>query len=736
MSEEKKKQKPKRRWLKRILWFFLIDFLLLAIVLLMGMAYIRHRLNTLPIMDAQYLSTYETSKILDKNGEIIWEPTDHRSVSLTYDEIPEFYKTALIAVEDKEYWQSHGISIKGTINMVLGVIRSKVDKSFEPRGGSTIEQQLIKNKFYGRGEGYDVTTRKIQELFLAIQMDENYTKEEILTFYVNDLEYAEGSTGIGAIMKTYFNKTPDSYKERTIETIAELSYLAGLSQAPDAYNLYDHPDKAKERKDVVLDVLLEQGLITDTEYTEAKVFDLSTNLQPRGWESEVQIQKNLAYKHYTDGVMEELTDLGYDITNLSVTVQTFFDPELFQTITALVQNPEYYLDEQQQVGVAVVNTDGVVIALVGSSKPGDEFNRAMSASRSSGSSMKPFTAYGPLFQYFGDKYNTASMFDTSDYPYPGSTAVMRNYGGGVYGNQTIQKALRYSYNTPVGRIDDEILGPVRMKTFLHGLGLDVKETYSSVDGIGLNVSPLQSAAAYNALNNNGLYIKPRFIQSITFSDGSVKEIEPKTYQAMNPSVAYVLSQILRGVPAGDGTAGAAAIPSFVGYAGKTGSVKFDDSVNPPAPYGDGGSDTWYCSYTNGGYAVSVWCGYDIPNTSPRIPDSYTGQQRINRDIQILLNGNRDVSDWEKPEGVEKISGDGLFTQYKVTDSKDVNVIGISWADISGYTASEIKKAKLDNTVPEDWEEYEFSPWYSYYKQNGPEIPSVIDRKTYNKLGDW
>lgn len=736
MSEEKKKQKPKRRWLKRILWFFLIDFLLLAIVLLMGMAYIRHRLNTLPIMDAQYLSTYETSKILDKNGEIIWEPTDHRSVSLTYDEIPEFYKTALIAVEDKEYWQSHGISIKGTVNMVLGVIRSKVDKSFEPRGGSTIEQQLIKNKFYGRGEGYDVTTRKIQELFLAIQMDENYTKEEILTFYVNDLEYAEGSTGIGAIMKTYFNKTPESYQERTIETIAELSYLAGLSQAPDAYNLYDHPEKAKERKDIVLDVLLEQGLITDTEYTEAKVFDLSTNLQPRGWESEVQIQKNLAYKHYTDGVMEELTDLGYDITNLSVTVQTFFDPELFQTITALVQNPEYYLDDQQQVGVAVVNTDGIVLALVGSSKPEDEFNRAMSASRSSGSSMKPFTAYGPLFQYFGDKYNTASLFDTSDYPYPGSTAVMRNYGGGVYGNQTIQKALRYSYNTPVGRIDDEILGPVRMKAFLHGLGLDVKETYSSVDGIGLNVSPLQSAAAYNALNNKGVYIKPRFIQSITFSDGSVKEIEAKTYQAMNPSVAYVLSQILRGVPAGDGTAGAAAIPSFIGYAGKTGSVKFDDSVNPPAPYGDGGSDTWYCSYTNGGYAVSVWCGYDIPNTSPRIPDSYTGQQRINRDIQILLNGNREVPDWEKPETVEKIAGDGLFAQYKVTDSKDVNVIGISWADISGYTASEIKKAKVDNTVPDNWEDYEFSPWYSYYKENGSELPSVIDRKTYNKLGDW
>lgn len=729
-------QKKNHKWLKRIFWFFFIDFLLLSVILLIGMAYIRHRLNTLPVMDAQYLSSYGSSKILDRNGDIIWEPTDHRAVSLTYEEIPEFYKTALIAVEDAGYWESPGISIKGTVNMVYGVLRSKVDKDFTPRGGSTIEQQLIKNRFYGRGQGYDVTTRKIQELFLAIQLDQNFSKEDILTFYVNDLEFAEGSFGLGAIMKTYFNKTPADYSERTVETIAELSYLAGLSQAPDAYNLYEHPEEAKGRKDIVLGVLLEQGLVTDTEYQSARDFDLSTNLQPRGWEAEAQVQKNQAYKYYTDGVMDELAEIGYDLENLSITVKTFFDPGLFNTITALVQDPKYYLDDQQQSGVAVINTDGVVIALVGSARPGDEFNRAVSDSRSSGSTMKPFTAYGPLFQYFGDKYATDSLFDTSNYQYPGNTAVMKNYGGGVYGEQTIQKALRYSYNTPVGRIDDEILGPVRIKTFLHGLGLDVKESYSSVDGIGLNISPLQSAAAYNVLNNGGIYTRPRFIESITFSDGSVKTIEPEQYRAMNPSVAYVLNQILRGVPAGDGTAGAAAIPEYIGYAGKTGSVKFDDGVNPPAPYGDGGSDTWYCSYTNGGYAVSVWCGYDIPNTSPRIPDYYTGQQQINRDIQKLLNGDRKIPDWEKPDGVEKISGEGLGAHYKVTDSRDIHESGILWADISQYQGAGIKKAVVDNTVPEDWEENEYSPWYSYYREKGTELPDVIDRRTYNNLGDW
>lgn len=730
---QQKKEKTKGRWRKRLLLFFIINVLLVLFVLLGGMLFIRHRLTSLPVIDAQYLSTYEPSKILDKNGDIIWQPTDQRATILTYEEIPEFYEIAIVAVEDENFWTSPGISIKGMANMVYGVLRSKIDTDYKPRGGSTIDQQLIKNKFFDGGTGHEVTTRKIQELFLAMQLNENFTKQEILTFYINDLEFAEGATGLGTIMKTYFNKTPNDYTERNTETIAELSYLAGLSQAPSRYNLYTNPNEAQKRMQTVLGILFEQDLITKEEYTQAKAYDLTTNLQPRGWESDQQVQKNLKYKHYTDGVMDELEDLGYDIQQISLTVHTYFDPAVSDQITALVQDPKYYLDDNQQTGVAVVDKDGIVTALVGSSKPKDEFNRALSDVRSSGSSMKPFTAYGPLLQYFGDTYNTASTFDTSAYPYPGSNAVMRNFGGGVYGYQTMQKSLRYSYNTPVGRIDDEILGSVRMKTFLHGLGLDVKETYSSVDGIGLNVSPLQSAAAYNALNNLGVYTEPRFIQKLVFSDGTEKEIKPKTRQAMNPSVAYVLNEMLRGVPAGDGTAGYAKIHAYTGYAGKTGSVKFDDAVNPPAPYGDGGSDVWYCSYTNGGYSIAVWCGYDTPNTSPRIPNYYKGYQDINRDLQLLLNGNRDVPDWTMPEGVSVLSGSGLSTHYAVTDSKDLEETGITWANVDGYEKSNVTKAQADTTAPKDWETYENSQWYSYYKEHGTDIPPVIDNDLYSKM---
>lgn len=694
--------------------------------------FIRQRLNNMAVIDAQYLQTYETSKILDKNGDIIWEPTDHRVKLLEYDEIPDLYSKALIAVEDAEYWSSPGVSYTGIANMVYTTIRSKFDNTVKARGGSTIEQQLIKNVYYNGGLGYETTTRKIQEIFLALQLDRNFTKEEILTFYVNHLEYAEGATGLGQIMKTYFNKTPADYKERTVENITELAYLAGLSNAPTAFNLYANPERARNRTDIVLSVMLESGIITQQEYQQAKIFDLTTNLQERGWEAKLQTKQNKKWKIYTDGVLNELKELGYDIDKASLTVQTFLDPKVFDDITDIVRYDDFYLDEEQQAAVAVVDTDGVVVALVGSRTGKDEFNRATSKNRSSGSSMKPFTAYGPLFQYFGDKYDTSTKFDTSNYQYPGTNLWMHNYGGGLYGYQTIQKALRKSYNTPVARICDEVLGSARMKAFLHGVGLDEKDNYSAVDGIGLYISPLQSAAAYNALSNYGTYIEPRFIDSITFSDDSTRKIEPRTNQAMNPSVAYTLTKILEGVFTTEGTASAYGVDGWDGYAGKTGSVKFADNINPPDPYGQGGSDVWFCSYTNGGYAVSVWCGYDIPNTSPQIPASYTGQKDICYAVQKYLNGDKEIPDWEMPDGVEIVSGSGLMAHYRVTDSADLGDIGIEWGNFESDFFN-ITGVKAEYEIEDNWTDAEDSWWIKYYKENGSEIPDVIDMDVYTHL---
>lgn len=705
----------------------------MIVTVLIAVMYIRQRLDSLDVIDAQYLQTYETSQILDKNGKVIWKPTDHRVTVLEYEEIPELYLEALITTEDDGFWSSPGVSYTGIANMVYTSIRSKFDDTVTPRGGSTIEQQLIKNVYYNGGDGYETTTRKIQEIFLALQLDRNFSKEEIITYYVNHLEFAEGAKGLGQIMKTYFNKTPDDYEERTVENITELAYLAGLSNAPTTYNLYSNPDEARERTDIVLSVMREAGKITEQEYRECKQFDLSTNLQERGWEAALQVKQNQKWKIYTDGVLNELEELGYDINNASMTVKTFLDPEVFNKVTKIARKKKYYLDKKQQAAVAVVDSDGIVVALVGSRNDEDEFNRATSKNRSSGSSMKPFTAYGPLLQYFGNKYNTASKFDTSNYNYPGTDKYMHNYGGGVYGYQAMQRALRKSYNTPVGRICDEILGSTRMKAFLHGVGLDEKDAYSANDGIGLYISPLQSAAAYNALSNYGTYTKPRFVNTITFSDGSVKKVKARTNQAMNQSVAWVVTQMLEGVVSSEGTAAGYGVDNWKGYAGKTGSVKFDDSVKAPSPYGQGGSDMWFCTYTKDGYAVSVWCGYDQPNTSPQIPSSYTGQKDINLAIQKYLNGeDTKIKDWEMPSGVKKISGTGLLADYKVTDSTDLDDTDIKWENLDASILT-IKSVKAEYEISDDWSAEEDPWWVAWLKEHEDGDLDIIDIETYTHL---
>lgn len=685
------------------------------------------------VIDAQYLQTYETSKILDKNGEIIWKPTDHRVTVLKYEEIPKIYLDALITTEDDGFWSSPGVSYTGIANMIYTSIRSKFDDTVTARGGSTLEQQLIKNVYYNGGNGYETTTRKIQEIFLALQLDRNFSKQEIITFYVNHLEFAEGAKGLGQIMKTYFNKTPENYKERTIENITELAYLAGLSNAPTTYNIYSNPEEARERTDIVLSIMRDAGKITEQEYRECLSYDLSTNLQERGWESALQIEQNRKWKIYTDGVLNELNELGYDINNASMTVQTFLDPEVFNKVTKIARNKKFYLDKKQQAAVAVVDNNGVVIALVGSRTGKDEFNRATSKNRSSGSSMKPFTAYGPLLQYFGDKYNTTSRFDTSNYNYPGTDLYMHNYGGGVYGYQNMQRALRKSYNTPVARICDEILGSNRMKAFLHGVGLDEKDSYSANDGIGLYISPLQSAAAYNALSNYGTYTKPRFVNTITFSDGSTKKVKARTNQAMNQSVAWVVTQMLEGVVTSEGTAAGYGVDGWEGYAGKTGSVKFDDSVKAPSPYGKGGSDMWFCSYTKDGYAVSVWCGYDKPNTSPQIPSSYTGQKDINLAIQKYLNGeDKKIKDWKMPNGVKQISGSGILANYKVMDSVDLDDTDIKWENLDASILT-IKSVKPEYEINDDWSNGEDPWWIAWFKEHENPSLDIIDMDTYTHL---
>lgn len=707
-----------KQWLKRICYSIgVLSILGIVSVTLV----VFFQLQKLPDVDANHLNTLGSSRITDKNNNVIWQSTEVISNPITREEIPKLYEDTLIATEDANFRDNHGFSYKALANAVFGSVRAVVDSSYTARGGSTIDQQLIKNTYYDGGRSTSTLTRKVGELFLAKQLDENFNKDEILTFYVNKLEFAENAVGISAAMDIYFGTKPSDYNEKTPEKIAQIAYLAGLGQSPTTYNLYANPEAGHSRMKVVLGIMKDKGLISDSEYNEAVNVDLTKSLKPRFHTQERIREQNLKYKTYTDAVKEELRNLGYNYDKATLHVKSFLDPEKFDAIRDTTLKMKY-LDEKQQIAVTVVDKDGIVVGMVGS-RYNDELNRATQQTRSSGSSLKPFTAYGPLFEYFGNQYSTVTTMSTAPYQYPGSNAVMYNWGRLSYGNQTLQESLRLSLNTPVGRIDDGILGSSRMKTFLHGLGLDVKDSYSSVDGIGLNVSTLQAASAYSALINGGVYTQPRFVDEITFIDKSVKKIEPKRNRAMKESTAFVLTQMLRGIPQPSSTAPLATIPSYQGYGGKTGTVAFDSSVNAPAPYGAGGSDAWYNSFTKDGYAISVWTGYDTPNSSPQIPDTYKEFTRLGANLQQLLNGNKSIPNWQQPANVRHLGGSNLNAHYQITDASDIGATLLNIPTLSKFP--NITSIKEETKVEKDWNKHLGSDekLYKLWKSN----PSITER---------
>lgn len=698
----------------------------LATVLILGMLItagglmvVTHILHQLPTIDAMYLNTYGTTEITDKEGNTLYVDTSHVTQSATLDELPDVYVKGLVAAEDDAFWSSRGYSLKGMLHALM-----------LSRGGSTIEQQLIKNTYYNGGKGYHKVYRKIHELFLARQMDSNFDKKAILTFYVNKLELGEGATGIKSAMRVYFDKSPQDYHDRTPENISQLAYLAGLGQAPTTYDLYEG-DAGLSRQATILSLWKDHQVITPEEYEDARQVDVKATLAPRYHYQKDQKQVNQRYKDYTEGVLQELQELGYDTKKATLKVKTFFDPEEQEKIRSTVLS-NAYPDDKLEVGVAVMDKDGIVKGLIGG-RTSSEWNHALQTQRSSGSSMKPFTAYGPLFQYFGNQYNTASRISSADYVYPGTNFVMHNYGGYHYGQVDLQKALRLSLNTPVARIADQVLGSQRMKQFLANVHLDVKESYSANDAIGLNISPLQAAAAYHAISHEGVYTAPRFVDQITFVDGTVRTIGPRQHQAMNASVAYVLTQMLRGVPKKGGTAEDAEISDFSGYAGKTGSVAFAPGVNNYAPYGAGGSDIWYDSFTHDGYTVAIWMGYDQPNTSPQVADSYHGHQVLGKHLQQMLNQGREVTNWKQPDQVKALGGQDLDAHYAVKDSQDVpSALGPTIEDV---TLPDFKSLRPYHQGDEGWDkgltDRDKANYHLYQQQpNLFRDPDVLSDKAY------
>ena len=646
-TPRKNKKRP-ATW-KRVLKYTLISlFTLTLLAVAGGVALFAYYSSSAPKITESDLVGQVPSKIYDQKGQLIKELGTQNRELMYADEIPQNLKNAVIAIEDARFYEHKGIDpIR-----IAGAFLVNLKSGHIAQGGSTITQQLVKNSVFSTDFKDQTLKRKVQEAWLSLQLERQYNKDQILTFYLNKLFYSNNTYGAKAATKLFFGK------ELKQLTIGEAALLAGIPQAPSNYDPYSFPQAAQERRDTVLSVMLQRKLITQAEYNEAVQQSVSSMLVPLSKDSLTNV--DLVLDSYLDLVAKEVKEkMNLDIFTDGVEVYTNLNWDAQQHIYNLVnQDGTLFPNDKMQTAISVVDvTNGELQAVIGGRKQNVYLglNRANNANRSIGSTMKPLADYGPAIEYLN--YSTGTTVVDEPYKYTGG-ADLQNYDFEFKGKMTLREALAGSRNIPALKMLQAV-GLDNSYAFLQKMNLNItnndKKELVEANAIGGEVSPIQLSAAYAAIANYGEYHAPFTVKKIVTSAGTVKEFNSPATRAMKDSTAYMLTDILKGVP---GEFAAAAKIDGIFQAGKTGTTNYTAEQLAQIGVERGAfaaPDGWFVGFTPK-YAMATWVGYDNPFEAgnylsleeSRLP------QRIYADTMAYLMRSVPISDWTIPSSVSRI----------------------------------------------------------------------------------
>lgn len=285
--------------LKLFKWSLILGFILTLVGFLAGTIYSAGVIKQTPKITEEMITkaTGGTTNMYDSTGQVIYSDTEHRRDYIRYDEIPNKYIELLLATENKNYWNEKGWSFEA----ILAAIKSK-----GARGGSTIEQQLIKNLVFSSDIKDRTIDRKIKEIWLASQMDLNFDKKQILEWYINLINMGEGSYGANTIAITYYGQSLKDLTGDDAVTLSKLATIAGLGQAPSAYNLYDNPELVEERRNIVLLSAYNNNKITEEQYEEAKKVPIQEGLQERFWRNGTVLERTKEHNAYVTSALNQI----------------------------------------------------------------------------------------------------------------------------------------------------------------------------------------------------------------------------------------------------------------------------------------------------------------------------------------------------------------------------------------------------------------------------------------------
>lgn len=605
---------------------------------------------TAPTIQASDLEGATETKILDKDGELIYSLGGEKRDLITSEQVPQLLKDAITSIEDKRFYSHMGID---PIRIAGSFLRNAKAGQIT-QGGSTITQQLVKLAVFSTKKEDQTYKRKIQEIMLALQLERNYSKEQILTYYLNKVYMANNVYGFGTASHYYFNK------ELSELSLPQVALLAGMPQAPTSYDPYANADQAKERRDLVLYSMKENGKITKEQYDQAVATPITDGLIAH--DNNVNSNdKALVYDSFVTMVLKEVQEkTGLDPYNDGLTIETTIDSKAQQRLYDIVNTNDYiqYVNDKIQNAVVMLDTKtGAVRAVNGGRKQTTllGYNRATDNSRSTGSTIKPVIDYGPAIEYLNYSTGQTIMDQKTTYS---NGVELNNWDFSHKGAMTLRTALVYSRNTTALQTFKAV-GEKDIKSFLNNLDIQIKNDGQDYlvesNSIGADISPIKMAAAYAAFGNYGTYSKPYTVTKVTTRDGQVTEFKPEQKQAMKDSTAYMITDVLKD-SFKYGFATQAAIPGLP-TAAKTGSSNYtveQKRAMGASDYEDIIPDSWFIGYSTD-YTISAWTGYDNPYEKGGGVD--TTEQEYSRLIYYYLMKYMAESssgdDWVQPDSVVK-----------------------------------------------------------------------------------
>ena len=685
---------------KKIINIILIIILGLGILCLaLFAAFLVYITVTAPEFDAKRLDKKEMSLFYDKDEKKYAESGDERREKISYEELPQVFVDALVATEDSRFFEHNGFDAPRFLKASMGQLLGNSDAG----GASTISMQVIKNTMTSKTDsGIKGIIRKFTDIYLAIfKLEKNYTKEQIIEFYVNNHGLGGMVYGVEEAAQTYFGKSASDLN------LSEAATLAGMFQAPTYYKPDVNPENAEKRRSTVLYLMVRHGYITQEEADIANSIPVEDLIVEQAASSD-------PYQGYLDTVISELEDkYNIDPSKTPVEVYTNLDRSKQEAVNSVMNGETYtWIDDKVQAGVTVLDSEtGKVLAIgAGRNRIAGDWNFAVDNKRQPGSTAKPLFDYGPGIEY--NNWSTYQLFDDSPYTYTGGRPI-KNWDNGYFGTITLRRALSASRNIPALKAFQQVDNN-KIKEFVTNLGITPEicnsgyeydkekdvcinpknktDTHKpnkiheahSIGAFSPGVSSMEMAGAYAAFSNGGYYNEPHTIEKIVFRDtGEVIEFDGEKKKVMSDATAFMISDVLQDVALTGGT------PTNV--AAKTGTTNYDSEYmekhNLP---GDAIRDSWVVGYSTK-TVIALWYGYQNNDTTGRyvlhnVPATIQKDRIFNALVKAgAMESNREA--FKQPSSVVKL---GI-----ISGSNPPIVAG------SGYTGSVVYEYFKKGHEPEE-----------------------------------